>query len=112
MPYQAFKCKDGKYMVGAGNDKQVRPVVERRSEERFLIYPPYLYFSSYHTLSQFEKLAAVVGMPELSQDNRFRTNKDRTQHRKILVDILQTFFLTKTRAELDTMFEVRSGVED
>ena len=24
VPYQAFKCKDGKYMVGAGNDKQVR----------------------------------------------------------------------------------------
>jgi crotonobetainyl-CoA:carnitine CoA-transferase CaiB-like acyl-CoA transferase len=26
VPYQAFKCKDGKYMVGAGNDKQVRRV--------------------------------------------------------------------------------------
>lgn len=26
VPYQAFECKDGlMYMVGAGNDKQVRP---------------------------------------------------------------------------------------
>lgn len=24
VPYQAFECKDGMYMVGAGNDKQVR----------------------------------------------------------------------------------------
>ncbi len=23
VPYQAFECKDGMYMVGAGNDKQV-----------------------------------------------------------------------------------------
>lgn len=50
-------------------------------------------------------------MPELSNDPRFRTNKDRTEHRKILVDLLQTFFLTKTRAELDAMFEVRLRVE-
>ena len=45
-------------------------------------------------------------MPELSKDPRFRTNKDRTQHRKVLVGLLQTFFMTKTRVELDAMFEV------
>jgi len=50
-------------------------------------------------------------MPELSNDPRFRTNKDRTEHRKILVDLLQTVFLTKTRAELDAMFEVRLRVK-
>ena len=24
VPYQAFECQDGMFMVGAGNDKQVR----------------------------------------------------------------------------------------
>ncbi|GAB5029534.1 caib baif -transferase family protein c7orf10 homolog [Nannochloropsis oceanica] len=80
VPYQAFKCKDGKYMIGAGNDKQ------------------------------FEKLAVAVGMPELSQDPRFRTNKDRTEHRKILINLLQTFFSTKTRVELDAIFKAMGGL--
>lgn len=62
VPYQAFECKDGMYMVGAGNDKQ------------------------------FEKLAAAIGMPELSQDGRFRTNRDRTQNRAALIPILEAKF--------------------
>ena len=49
-------------MVGAGNDKQ------------------------------FEKLAAAIGMPELSQDGRFRTNRDRTQNRAALIPILEAKF--------------------
>jgi crotonobetainyl-CoA:carnitine CoA-transferase CaiB-like acyl-CoA transferase len=32
VPYQAFKCKDGKYMVGAGNDKQVSRRERARKE--------------------------------------------------------------------------------
>jgi crotonobetainyl-CoA:carnitine CoA-transferase CaiB-like acyl-CoA transferase len=69
--------------------------------------PLRLLLSSHLGLSQFEKLAVAVEMPELSQDPRFRTNKDRTEHRKILIDLLQTFFDTKTRVELDAIFEVR-----
>lgn len=62
VPYQAFECKDGMYMVGAGNDKQ------------------------------FEKLAAAIGMPELAQDPRFKTNRNRTQNRGTLIPILQAKF--------------------
>jgi crotonobetainyl-CoA:carnitine CoA-transferase CaiB-like acyl-CoA transferase len=38
---------------------------------------------------QFIKLAAAVGMPELSKDPRFMTNKDRTANRRVLIEILQ-----------------------
>lgn len=62
VPYQAFECKDGMYMVGAGNDKQ------------------------------FERLMSAIGMPELSQDPRFRTNRDRTQHRAAFIPILEAKF--------------------
>lgn len=41
---------------------------------------------------QFVKLAAAVGMPELSSDPRFVTNKDRTKNRKLLIPILQQAF--------------------
>ncbi len=82
VPYQAFECKDGMYMVGAGND------------------------------TQFAKLAAAIGRPELSEDPRFCTNRDRTQHRKVLVDLLQTTFMTMTRAELGAIFEVRVVEEE
>ncbi|EWM29343.1 caib baif -transferase family protein c7orf10-like isoform 1 [Nannochloropsis gaditana] len=80
VPYQAFSCKDGKYMVGAGNDKQ------------------------------FEKLANAVGMPQLCNDPRFGTNRDRAQNRKALIGILETYFLTKTRTELDELFEAIGGL--
>lgn len=86
--------------------------IEKEKLANFKItHIPYFYISSPTTLSQFEKLAAAVGMPELSKDPRFRTNRDRTKHRKVLVDLLQTFFMTKTRAELDAIFEVCFGVE-
>ena len=47
---------------------------------------------SHHRSWQFEKLAAAIGMPELSQDARFRTNRDRTQNRAALIPILEAKF--------------------
>lgn len=48
-------------------------------------------------------------MPQLCNDPRFGTNRDRAQNRKALIGILETYFLTKTRTELDELFEVRYG---
>lgn len=42
--------------------------------------------------TQFEKLAVAIGMPELSRDPRFKTNRDRTQNRAALLPILEAKF--------------------
>lgn len=46
VPYQAFKCKDGKYMIGAGNDKQVRRGATARKEEDMYTVSYAYFFSS------------------------------------------------------------------
>jgi formyl-CoA transferase len=50
-PYANFPAKDGNIVVGAGND------------------------------GQFRKLCQMLGKPELADDPRFKTNKDRVAHR-------------------------------
>lgn len=81
VPYQAFRCKarhDGKtehVMVGAGNDLQ------------------------------FERLCQVLGMPELSNDSRFRLNSDRVAHRSVLLPLLEGRFATKSRNEWVDLLE-------
>jgi crotonobetainyl-CoA:carnitine CoA-transferase CaiB-like acyl-CoA transferase len=41
---------------------------------------------------QMRRLAAVIGRPELADDPRFRTNQDRVQHRRELLDVLEVEF--------------------
>lgn len=67
VPYQAFKAKDDYFIVGVGNDKQ------------------------------FKRLCKVIGMPELAEDERFKTNPKRLENRDILIPILEKIFLTKKR---------------
>ena len=62
VPYQAFAAADGHLMVAAGND------------------------------NLFRRLAAAIGRPELAEDPRFGTNKDRVVNRRILVPILDDIF--------------------
>ncbi|KAI9208188.1 CoA-transferase family III domain-containing protein [Polychytrium aggregatum] len=64
VPYQAFPTKDSFVVIGAGND------------------------------GQFEKLCQAIDQPELLQDPRFQTNKDRVAHRKELIEILSDVFST------------------
>jgi crotonobetainyl-CoA:carnitine CoA-transferase CaiB-like acyl-CoA transferase len=54
VPYSNFPTKGRNIVIGAGNDKQ------------------------------FAKLAEKLGKPELAQDSRFRTNKDRVANRPAL----------------------------
>jgi crotonobetainyl-CoA:carnitine CoA-transferase CaiB-like acyl-CoA transferase len=57
-PYQAFATRDGWIMIAAGNDRH------------------------------FAALCAVLGIPELAADARFRTNPDRVGHRSELAALL------------------------
>ena len=62
VPYQAFAAADGYLMVAAGND------------------------------NLFRRLCDVIARPELADDARFRTNKDRVVHRATLIGILEDIF--------------------
>jgi crotonobetainyl-CoA:carnitine CoA-transferase CaiB-like acyl-CoA transferase len=57
-PYQVFPTRDGELMVSGGNDRI------------------------------FAALCGVLGLPELVDDPRFRTNPDRVRNREELVDLL------------------------
>ena len=66
VPYQMFLAQNGPMVVAVGND------------------------------GQFAKLCAILGLPELAQDSRFRTNPLRVKHRDELVPRLEAAFAQKT----------------
>jgi crotonobetainyl-CoA:carnitine CoA-transferase CaiB-like acyl-CoA transferase len=63
-PYQAFEARDGWIMVAAGNDRLFAALCER------------------------------LGLPDLVEDSRFRTNPDRVAHREELAALLAERFRT------------------
>ena len=65
VPYQAFAAADGYLMVAAGND------------------------------NLFRRLCAVIARPELAEDQRFRSNKDRVVNRGALITILDDIFASQ-----------------
>ena len=69
VPYQTFPTAAGTLMVGAGNDPQ------------------------------FARFCAVVGLPGLPDDPRFRTNPDRVRHRDELSALLTAALRGRTAAE-------------
>ena len=60
VPYQVFECADGHVIVAAGND------------------------------GQFARFAALIGMPELAEDDRFTLNTARLENREVLIALLST----------------------
>ncbi|XP_046293731.1 succinate--hydroxymethylglutarate CoA-transferase isoform X2 [Marmota monax] len=58
VPYQAFKTKDGYFVVGAGNDQQ------------------------------FATVCKILNLPELIDDSKYKTNHLRVENRKELIKIL------------------------
>ncbi|MEL7127903.1 MAG: CoA transferase [Pseudomonadota bacterium] len=73
-PYQSFKTRDGWINVGAANQ------------------------------ANWLRLLDVIGAPELNDDPRFATNKDRITHLEALVGILETHLKTRDTADwLDRM---------
>jgi crotonobetainyl-CoA:carnitine CoA-transferase CaiB-like acyl-CoA transferase len=71
VPYQNFPVADGSYVIIAvGND------------------------------SQFERFAAILGLPHLARDEKFRTNAGRVQNRAELIPQLVERTKMRNRAEL------------
>ena len=68
-PYQVFPTRDGELMVAGGNDRLFAAVCE------------------------------VVGLPELVEDERFRTNPDRVRNREQLVAILSERLRTRDTSD-------------
>ncbi len=62
VPYQDFETSSGRIAVAAAND------------------------------GLFRALCSVLGIPELPEDDRFRTNADRVEHREELVPLLRERF--------------------
>ena len=69
VPYQTFETQDGTLMVAVGNDKLWR------------------------------KFTAALGLGELSDDPKYRTNQDREAHREELVERLSRVFKTRMADE-------------
>jgi crotonobetainyl-CoA:carnitine CoA-transferase CaiB-like acyl-CoA transferase len=70
VPYQAFATSDGHIVVAVGND------------------------------AQFARFAAILGVPELSADQRFQKNADRVRNRAELIGILTEKIRMQRKVEL------------
>jgi len=68
-PYQAVRTKDGHIVIGPNNDRLWRAML------------------------------AVIGVPELAEDPRFRANGDRMANLAALIEALEERFATRTCAE-------------
>ena len=73
-PYQAFEAKDGKFVIGAANQRL------------------------------WERTCDLIGRPELREDPRYVDNKDRVANRAELADELAPTFRTRTVHEWVEMF--------
>lgn len=65
VPYQTFLTKNGEMVIAVGNDHQ------------------------------FARLCDIMGVPELAEDPKFKTNPDRVKNREELIPKLQEIFLTQ-----------------
>ncbi|MGE0613321.1 MAG: CaiB/BaiF CoA transferase family protein [Hyphomicrobiales bacterium] len=68
-PYQAYKARDDYFIIAAGNDKL------------------------------WHEVADAVGLPELKEDPRFATQLDRAKNQKVMLEILEKPFATRSAAE-------------
>ena len=75
VPYQVFAAADGHLIVAVGND------------------------------SQFRKLMAVLGRPELGDDPAYATNRARVENRESLIPILEPLLAAKPRDHWLTALE-------
>ncbi|RKF13894.1 CoA transferase [Roseovarius spongiae] len=74
-PYQVFDCADGYIIIAVGND------------------------------AQFQRLCAVLGLPDLAEAAEFASNADRIANRERLTGLLTERTLTFTKADLLTACE-------
>jgi crotonobetainyl-CoA:carnitine CoA-transferase CaiB-like acyl-CoA transferase len=67
VPYQAFSSSDGDFIVAC------------------------------LTNAFFRRMVSAIGAPELNDDERFKTNHDRVEHREAIVSLLQSIFIKQPR---------------
>ena len=70
VPYQVFAVADGHVIIACGND------------------------------TQFERLSALIGAPELAEDTRYKTNAGRVVNRETLIPRMVPPIASMTRADL------------
>ncbi|XP_054164294.1 succinate--hydroxymethylglutarate CoA-transferase-like [Oppia nitens] len=76
VPYQAFKCKDSKYVtIGAINEPM------------------------------FQKLCQLIDLPEVSTDPKFASNAKRVENRVLLIGLIQERIQTKELTEWLKVFD-------
>jgi crotonobetainyl-CoA:carnitine CoA-transferase CaiB-like acyl-CoA transferase len=75
VPYQTFATADGHIIIAVGNDRQ------------------------------FKEFSAIIGMPKLSQDQRFTSNRGRVEHRGELIPLLVGPLKARTTSEWVEAFE-------
>lgn len=75
VPYQTFRTKNGFFTVGAGSD------------------------------ALFRELCGRLNRPDLPENAKFQTNKQRVENRKELIKLLEGIFQGKTNAEWSKIFE-------
>ena len=79
VPYQVFPCADGYFIAAVGND------------------------------GQFARFCAVLGAPELAEQDAYRTNPERVAHRAVLVPKLTALTMAFARDDLLAALE-KQGV--
>mgnify|MGYP006286282233 CR=1 FL=1 len=72
-PYETVETADGPFALAVGND------------------------------AQFARFVELIGRPELAEDPRFRTNRDRVAHHDALMALLGPALRTRSGAELDRL---------
>ena len=77
-PFQAFKAKDDYFVLALGND------------------------------NLWKKFCKVINREDMISDARFISNDERTKNRKIIIPILEKFFVTKTAEEWIQFFDSNS----
>ncbi|KAH8383052.1 hypothetical protein KR009_006507 [Drosophila setifemur] len=75
VPYESFRTKDGYLTLGAGSD------------------------------AQFQELCRLLKVEQVSKDPKFKTNKDRVQHREELVELLERILAEDTSRNWMKRFE-------
>lgn len=75
VPYQSFRAADQEMVIAVGNDRQ------------------------------FRRMAEVLGRPELAEDSRFATNRNRLENREELTEALQRMFETRPAREWMKLLE-------
>ena len=75
VPYQTFATKDGHIIMAVGNDRQ------------------------------YAEFCRIIGAVHLGNDERYKTNRGRVEHRAELVPALRPFMKARTTAEWTKAFE-------